>query len=125
MAPGTHWSELSFKNVNLKSMGAPVGGGNFHPLLKVSQISICTGLKFKKGYLRKRYWLSISDPFLPFFSPFYPLSLLPTILLLFYSKTSYLSVKLNLTIFNGSFYTCYVNGFDVRLFRSEQNLDAY
>jgi hypothetical protein len=35
MAPGTHWSELSFKNVNLKSMGLPVGGGNFHPLLKV------------------------------------------------------------------------------------------
>ena len=31
----THWSDLSFKAVNLKAMGAPVGGGNFHPLLKV------------------------------------------------------------------------------------------
>jgi phenylalanyl-tRNA synthetase alpha chain len=30
-----HWSELAFKSVNLKSMGAPVQGGNFHPLLKV------------------------------------------------------------------------------------------
>ena len=30
-----HWSELSFKQVNLKAMGAPVSGGNFHPLLKV------------------------------------------------------------------------------------------
>ena len=37
MAPGTHWSDLSFKSVNLKSMGAPVGGGTFHPLLKVRQ----------------------------------------------------------------------------------------
>ena len=35
MEPGTHWSELSYKPINLKSMGAPVGGGNFHPLLKV------------------------------------------------------------------------------------------
>ena len=40
MAPGTHWSELSFKNVNLKSMGQPVGGGNFHPLLKVC-VRVC------------------------------------------------------------------------------------
>lgn len=31
----THWSDLSFKTVNLKSMGAPVLGGTFHPLLKV------------------------------------------------------------------------------------------
>lgn len=30
-----HWSEVSFKTVNLKSMGAPTLGGNFHPLLKV------------------------------------------------------------------------------------------
>ena len=29
------WGELEFKSVNLKAMGAPVGGGNFHPLLKV------------------------------------------------------------------------------------------
>jgi phenylalanyl-tRNA synthetase alpha chain len=35
LEPGTHWSELSYKPINLKSMGAPVGGGNFHPLLKV------------------------------------------------------------------------------------------
>eukprot|EP00596_Hydrurales_sp_CCMP1899_P002267 CAMPEP_0119042874 /NCGR_PEP_ID=MMETSP1177-20130426/16224_1 /TAXON_ID=2985 /ORGANISM="Ochromonas sp, Strain CCMP1899" /LENGTH=507 /DNA_ID=CAMNT_0007009937 /DNA_START=85 /DNA_END=1605 /DNA_ORIENTATION=- len=35
MGAGTHWSDLSFKNVNLKSMGQPVGGGQFHPLLKV------------------------------------------------------------------------------------------
>lgn len=35
MADGAHWSDLSFKAVNLKAMGAPVGGGNFHPLLKV------------------------------------------------------------------------------------------
>lgn len=35
MEPGTHWSELSYKPINLKAMGAPVGGGNFHPLLKV------------------------------------------------------------------------------------------
>ncbi len=35
MAAGTHWSDLSFKSVNLKAMGAPVGGGNYHPLLKV------------------------------------------------------------------------------------------
>ncbi len=32
---GRHWSEVEFKKVNLNSMGAPVGGGNFHPLLKV------------------------------------------------------------------------------------------
>jgi phenylalanyl-tRNA synthetase alpha chain len=31
----SHWSDLSFKSVNLKSMGAPPNGGNFHPLLKV------------------------------------------------------------------------------------------
>ena len=36
MPPGmTHWSDVDFKNVNLKAMGVPVGGGNFHPLLKV------------------------------------------------------------------------------------------
>lgn len=35
MAAGTHWSDVSFKSVNLKSMGAPATGGNFHPLLKV------------------------------------------------------------------------------------------
>ena len=35
MEAGTHWSELSYKPINLKAMGAPVGGGNFHPLLKV------------------------------------------------------------------------------------------
>lgn len=35
MAAGTHWSDLSFKSVNLKAMGALVGGGNYHPLLKV------------------------------------------------------------------------------------------
>ncbi len=35
MSPGTHWSDLSFKSVNLRAMGAPVGGGNYHPLLKV------------------------------------------------------------------------------------------
>jgi phenylalanyl-tRNA synthetase alpha chain len=29
------WSQSEFKNVNLKAMGAPVGGGGFHPLLKV------------------------------------------------------------------------------------------
>lgn len=87
MAPGTHWSELSFKNVNLKSMGAPVGGGNFHPLLKVSQISICSGLKFKKGYLRKRYRPFISDPFLP-------LSLLSTLFLSFLPSFYYSPPKL-------------------------------
>ncbi len=32
---GTHWSELSFKGVNLKAMGASVQGGSLHPLLKV------------------------------------------------------------------------------------------
>jgi phenylalanyl-tRNA synthetase alpha chain len=35
MKEGDHWSDLEFKSVNLKSMGAPVGGGNYHPLLKV------------------------------------------------------------------------------------------
>jgi phenylalanyl-tRNA synthetase alpha chain len=35
MVPGTHWSDLAFKNVNLKAMGAVVQGGNLHPLLKV------------------------------------------------------------------------------------------
>ena len=35
MASGTHWSQLTFKSVNLKSMGAPPLGGNYHPLLKV------------------------------------------------------------------------------------------
>jgi phenylalanyl-tRNA synthetase alpha chain len=36
MPPGMpHWSDLEFKGVNLNAMGAPVGGGNFHPLLKV------------------------------------------------------------------------------------------
>lgn len=35
MGDGNHWSDLSFKAVNLKSMGAPTSGGNFHPLLKV------------------------------------------------------------------------------------------
>lgn len=35
MGAGSHWSDLSFKNVNLKSMGAPTLGGNYHPLLKV------------------------------------------------------------------------------------------
>lgn len=33
--PGTHWSSLTFKGVNLNSMGAPPLGGNYHPLLKV------------------------------------------------------------------------------------------
>eukprot|EP01031_Cornospumella_fuschlensis_P040749 gene40749-49695_t len=32
---GSHWSELSFKSVNLNAMGAGGGGGSFHPLLKV------------------------------------------------------------------------------------------
>lgn len=31
----THWSELTFKPVNLNAMGSAVTGGNFHPLLKV------------------------------------------------------------------------------------------
>lgn len=35
MEEGAHWSDVSFKSVNLKSMGAPPVGGNFHPLLKV------------------------------------------------------------------------------------------
>lgn len=35
MASGTHWSDLEFKTINLKAMGVPVQGGNFHPLLKV------------------------------------------------------------------------------------------
>ena len=35
MATGTHWSDKQFKNVNLKAMGAPPLGGNYHPLLKV------------------------------------------------------------------------------------------
>jgi len=36
MPPGMqHWSDLEFKQVNLKAMGAPTGGGSFHPLLKV------------------------------------------------------------------------------------------
>jgi phenylalanyl-tRNA synthetase alpha chain len=35
MTSGTHWSEVTFKNVNLKSMGAQIHGGNLHPLLKV------------------------------------------------------------------------------------------
>lgn len=34
--PGmTHWSDHEFKSVNMAAMGANVGGGNFHPLLKV------------------------------------------------------------------------------------------
>ncbi|RYG64746.1 phenylalanine--tRNA ligase subunit alpha [archaeon] len=32
---GAHWSDLSFKSVNLNAMGAGGGGGSFHPLLKV------------------------------------------------------------------------------------------
>ena len=32
--PGA-WKELSFKTVNLRSMGVPVAGGSYHPLLKV------------------------------------------------------------------------------------------
>jgi|LauGreSBDMM110SN_4_FD.fasta_scaffold14044_1 phenylalanyl-tRNA synthetase alpha chain len=35
MAPGSHWSDKQFKSVNLKAMGAPPLGGNYHPLLKV------------------------------------------------------------------------------------------
>jgi len=36
MPPGMiHWSDTDFKAVNLKAMGSVVGGGNFHPLLKV------------------------------------------------------------------------------------------
>jgi phenylalanyl-tRNA synthetase alpha chain len=35
MEEGAHWSDLSFKSVNLNAMGAPVAGGNFHPLMKV------------------------------------------------------------------------------------------
>jgi phenylalanyl-tRNA synthetase alpha chain len=35
MPEGTHWSDLSFKQVNLNSMGVLPVGGNFHPLLKV------------------------------------------------------------------------------------------
>lgn len=35
VAAGAHWTDLTFKSVNLKSMGAPPLGGNFHPLLKV------------------------------------------------------------------------------------------
>eukprot|EP01034_Spumella_vulgaris_P033229 gene33229-41000_t len=33
--PSAHWSEQSFKTVNLKSMGEAPMGGTFHPLLKV------------------------------------------------------------------------------------------
>ena len=29
------WKDMEFKSVNLKAMGAPVGGGAFHPLMKV------------------------------------------------------------------------------------------
>ena len=29
------WATSEFKSVNLKAMGAPVGGGGYHPLLKV------------------------------------------------------------------------------------------
>lgn len=35
MGEGTHWSDLSFKAVNLNAMGAPPTGGCFHPLMKV------------------------------------------------------------------------------------------
>lgn len=35
MEAGTHWSDLEFKPVNLRAMGAPVVGGSYHPLLKV------------------------------------------------------------------------------------------
>lgn len=35
LAAGQHWSDVAFKAVNLKSMGATVLGGGFHPLLKV------------------------------------------------------------------------------------------
>jgi phenylalanyl-tRNA synthetase alpha chain len=35
MQAGSHWTDLSFRSINLKSMGAPVHGGNYHPLLKV------------------------------------------------------------------------------------------
>ena len=35
MEEGAHWSDLSFKSVNLKAMGVPVAGGCYHPLLKV------------------------------------------------------------------------------------------
>lgn len=35
MAEGTHWSDASFKSVNLTAMGAAIQGGSFHPLLKV------------------------------------------------------------------------------------------
>lgn len=30
-----HWTNLSFKAVNLRAMGSALGGGSFHPLLKV------------------------------------------------------------------------------------------
>lgn len=58
MAPGTHWSELSFKNVNLKSMGAPVGGGNFHPLLKVEneKLSILNVTAYCQIYSTDLHW---------------------------------------------------------------------
>jgi len=32
---GNHWSDLAFKPVNLRAMGAVPQGGNFHPLMKV------------------------------------------------------------------------------------------
>ena len=35
MLEGGSWGQLEFKSVNLKAMGAPVGGGGYHPLLKV------------------------------------------------------------------------------------------
>jgi phenylalanyl-tRNA synthetase alpha chain len=35
MLEGGSWGKTEFKSVNLKAMGAPVGGGGFHPLLKV------------------------------------------------------------------------------------------
>jgi phenylalanyl-tRNA synthetase alpha chain len=35
MAEGSHWTDLEFKSVNLKSMGALTLGGTYHPLLKV------------------------------------------------------------------------------------------
>lgn len=35
MVTGSHWSDVSFKSINLNAMGHPPLGGNYHPLLKV------------------------------------------------------------------------------------------
>lgn len=45
------WKDAAFKEYNFKTLGAPCGGGNLHPLLKVC-------LRCAVGPRHRLYWLA-------------------------------------------------------------------